>query len=445
MENNNNIAIITLGCSKNEIDSDLMASLLIRHNYNITEELEKADIIIVNTCGFINDAKQESIEIIWEMTKYKTYGNCKYLILAGCLAERYSKELMKEINEVDGIIGTGNIGEIVNIIDRLKQDNKIVKTGNINNDYVENVKRTNYNYSAYVKISEGCNNYCSYCIIPKLRGKYRSRPMENIIEEARYLVSNGVKEIILIAQNTTDYGIDLYDEYKLAELLNELNKIHDLEWIRILYMYPDHFTNELIEAIKQNEKVVKYVDIPIQHINDDILLNMNRKTNKESITKLIKKLRIEIPNIIIRTTIIVGFPGEQKKQFDELYDYVKNAKFDRLGVFKYSQEEGTEAYSLEGQVNENTKELRKNKLMELQQKLSFDENQKKIGNTYKVLIEEYIDDNIYTGRTYMDSPEIDGVVYFKSEKKLSIGTFIFIKIEDCLEYDLMGEIVSEYR
>lgn len=441
----NNIAIITLGCSKNEIDSDLMASLLIRHNYNITEELEKADIIIVNTCGFINDAKQESIEIIWEMTKYKTYGNCKYLILAGCLAERYSKELMKEINEVDGIIGTGNIGEIVNIIDRLKQDNKIVKTGNINNDYVENVKRTNYNYSAYVKISEGCNNYCSYCIIPKLRGKYRSRPMENIIEEARYLVSNGVKEIILIAQNTTDYGIDLYDEYKLAELLNELNKIHDLEWIRILYMYPDHFTNELIEAIKQNEKVVKYVDIPIQHINDDILLNMNRKTNKESITKLIKKLRIEIPDIIIRTTIIVGFPGEQKKQFDELYDYVKNAKFDRLGVFKYSQEEGTEAYSLEGQVNENTKELRKNKLMELQQKLSFDENQKKIGNTYKVLIEEYIDDNIYTGRTYMDSPEIDGVVYFKSEKKLSIGTFIFIKIEDCLEYDLMGEIVSEYR
>lgn len=441
----NNIAIITLGCSKNEIDSDLMASLLIRHNYNITEELEKADIIIVNTCGFINDAKQESIEIIWEMTKYKTYGNCKYLILAGCLAERYSKELMKEINEVDGIIGTGNIGEIVNIIDRLKQDNKIVKTGNINNDYVENVKRTNYNYSAYVKISEGCNNYCSYCIIPKLRGKYRSRPMENIIEEARYLVSNGVKEIILIAQNTTDYGIDLYDEYKLAELLNELNKIHDLEWIRILYMYPDHFTNELIEAIKQNEKVVKYVDIPIQHINDDILLNMNRKTNKESITKLIKKLRIEIPNIIIRTTIIVGFPGEQKKQFDELYDYVKNTKFDRLGVFKYSQEEGTEAYSLEGQVNENTKELRKNKLMELQQKLSFDENQKKIGNTYKVLIEEYIDDNIYTGRTYMDSPEIDGVVYFKSEEKLSIGTFIFIKIEDCLEYDLMGEIVSEYR
>ncbi len=441
----NNIAIITLGCSKNEIDSDLMASLLIRDNYNITEELEKADIIIVNTCGFINDAKQESIEIIWEMTKYKTYGNCKYLILAGCLAERYSKELMKEINEVDGIIGTGNIGEIVNIIDRLKQDNRIVKTGNINNDYVENVKRRNYNYSAYVKISEGCNNYCSYCIIPKLRGKYRSRPMENIIEEARYLVSNGVKEIILIAQNTTDYGIDLYDEYKLAKLLNELNKIHDLEWIRILYMYPDHFTNELIEAIKQNEKVVKYVDIPIQHINDDILLNMNRKTNKESITKLIKKLRIEIPDIIIRTTIIVGFPGEQKKQFDELYDYVKNAKFDRLGVFKYSQEEGTEAYSLEGQVNENTKELRKNKLMELQQKLSFDENQKKIGNTYKVLIEEYIDDNIYTGRTYMDNPEIDGVVYFKSEKKLSIGTFIFIKIEDCLEYDLMGEIVSEYR
>ena len=314
----------------------------------------------------------------------------------------------------------------------------------INNDYLQNVERTNYNYSAYVKISEGCNNCCSYCIIPKLRGKYRSRKMENIIKEVKYLVNNGVKEIILIAENTTDYGIDLYGEYKLAKLLNELNKIHDLEWIRILYMYPDHFTDELIKAIKDNEKVVKYVDIPIQHISDEILNKMNRKTNKKEITQLIKKLRNNIPNIIIRTTIIVGFPGERKTHFDELYDYVKKIRFNRLGVFTYSQEEETAAYSYSGQVNEKTKELRMNQLMELQKNISLEENQKRIGNIYKVLVEEHIDNDLYLGRTYMDSPEIDGLVYFSSKKELNIGTFILIKVEDCLEYDLMGAFVNEY-
>ena len=440
----NNIAIVTLGCSKNEIDSGLMASLLKKSNFNITNDLDKANIIIVNTCGFINAAKEESIEIIWEMTKYKTYGKCKYLILAGCLAERYSSELIEEIKEVDGIIGTGNIEDIVNVINQLEQKNRIIKTGNINNDYLENVERTNYNYSAYVKISEGCNNCCSYCIIPKLRGKYRSRKMENIIKEVKYLVNNGVKEIILIAENTTDYGIDLYGEYKLAKLLNELNKIHDLEWIRILYMYPDHFTDELIKAIKDNEKVVKYVDIPIQHISDEILNKMNRKTNKKEITQLIKKLRNNIPNIIIRTTIIVGFPGERKTHFDELYDYVKKIRFNRLGVFTYSQEEETAAYSYSGQVNEKTKELRMNQLMELQKNISLEENQKRIGNIYKVLVEEHIDNDLYLGRTYMDSPEIDGLVYFSSKKELNIGIFILIKVEDCLEYDLMGAFVNEY-
>nr|WP_097677492.1 30S ribosomal protein S12 methylthiotransferase RimO [Anaerosalibacter sp. Marseille-P3206] len=439
-----NVAIVTLGCSKNEIDSDLMMGLLKKSNYDITTHLDEADIIIVNTCGFIDDAKEESIEIIWEMSKYKTYGKCKYLILAGCLAQRYANELMEEIEEVDGIIGTGDISEVVNIIDKLKQNNKIIKTENINNDYIEMVERTNYNYSAYVKISEGCNNRCSYCIIPTLRGKYRSRRMENIVNEVKQLVKNGVKEIILIAQNTTDYGIDLYGEYKLAELLNELNKIQDLEWIRILYMYPDHFTDELVKVIKENKKVVKYVDIPIQHINDDILSKMNRKTNKEQITNLIKKLRREIPDIIIRTTIIVGFPGENEEHFNELYDYVRDIRFDRLGVFTYSQEEGTVAYNYEGQVNEEIKQSRRNKLMELQQKISLEENRKKIGNVYKVLIEECLDDDFYSGRTYGDSPEIDGVVFFKSQNKISIGSFVLIKVEDCLEYDLMGEIVNEY-
>lgn len=438
-----NIAVVTLGCSKNEIDSDLMASILIDNNYSITKELDKADIIVINTCGFINDAKKESIEIIWEMCRYKEYGNCKYIILAGCLAERYWKELLDEISYVDGIIGTGNIKEIVNLIEELETNDRIVKVGNINNEYIEKVERTNFNHTAYVKISEGCNNYCSYCIIPKLRGKYRSRKVEDIVSEVKYLANKGVKEIIIIAQNTTDYGIDLYGQYKLPYLLKELNKIEKIEWIRLLYMYPDNFNDELIRAIKENEKVVKYLDIPIQHVSDKVLKRMNRKTNKQDITKLIQKLRFEIPDIIIRTTIIVGFPGETEESFNELYDYIKKNKFDRLGVFTYSREEGTTAYNFEDQIDEDTKIQRKDNLMKLQKDISLNFNRKKVGKTYKVLVEEEVDDGVYIGRTYMDSPEIDGLVYFNSSDKVDIGSFINIKIVDYLEYDLMGAIINE--
>lgn len=439
------VAIVTLGCSKNEIDSEIMSGILKNYNFNITINLDEADIIIVNTCGFIDTAKEESIKVIWEMTKYKKYGKCKYLILSGCLAERYPKELVEEIDEVDGILGTGNIKNIAKLIKKLEQKNKIINIGNINEEYTEEIKRTEFTHTAYIKISEGCNNYCTYCIIPKLRGHYRSRKIENIISEAKYLVDKGVKEIILIAQNTTDYGIDLYREYKLPYLLYELNKIEGLEWIRILYMYPDNFTDELIKAIKENEKVVKYVDIPIQHINDKILGKMNRKTSKKDITKLIEKLRNEIPEIIIRTTVIVGFPGEKNEEFDELYEYIKKIKFDRLGAFIYSREEGTKAYEYDEQVDEETKIYRKNRIMELQQKISLMKNKDKIGKIYKVLIEEkYDDNNTYMGRTYMDSPEIDGIVYLKSTKAINIGSFVNAKIVDCLEYDLMGEILSEY-
>lgn len=439
-----NVAIITLGCSKNEIDSDIMAGILKNNDFNIITNLDEAEIIIVNTCGFIDAAKEESIKIIWEMTKYKEYGKCKYLILSGCLAERYSKELAEEIDEVDGILGTGNIRDIAQLLKGLEQKNKIINIGNVNEEYIEEIERTEFTHTAYMKISEGCNNYCTYCIIPKLRGHYRSRKMGNIISEAKYLVDKGVKEIILIAQNTTDYGIDLYGEYKLPDLLYELNKIEDLEWIRILYMYPDNFTDELIEAIKTNKKVAKYVDIPIQHISDKILEKMNRKTSKKDITKLIKKLRSEIPEIIIRTTVIVGFPGEKNEEFDELYEYIKEIKFDRLGAFVYSREEGTKAYEYDEQIDEETKIYRRNRIMELQQEISLMENKNKIGKIYKVLIEEKYDDNIYIGRSYMDSPEIDGIVYFKSIKAVNPGTFVNVKIVGCLEYDLMGEILSEY-
>lgn len=440
-----NISIVTLGCSKNEIDSELMMGILRKNNYTITNSLEQADIIVINTCGFIQDAKEESIEAIWEMTKYKNTGNCKYLILAGCLAERYSKELLEEINEVDAIIGTGNIKDIVDVIDSLeKGEKRVEKTKNINENYLEEIKRTNFRSTEYVKISEGCNNYCSYCIIPRLRGKYRSRKIEDIVKEVNYMAENGVKEVILIAQNTADYGIDLYGDYKLAELLKELNAIKNLQWIRLLYLYPDNFTDDLIYAIKTNEKVVKYVDIPLQHISNPILNKMNRKTSKEYIINLINKLRKEIPNIIIRTTFIVGFPGEEEIHFQELYNFVKNIKFDKLGVFTYSREEGTLAYNFDSQVKEIVKQNRKNKLMKLQQKISYELNQQKIGKVYLTLVEEICEKGIYIGRTYMDSPEIDGFVYIYSNKELDLGEYVYVKIIDCLEYDLIGEMVDEF-
>ena len=440
-----NISIVTLGCAKNEIDSELMISILKDKNYIITNNLEEADIIIVNTCSFILDAKEESIETIFEMAQYKKVGKCKYLILAGCLAERYSNELLEEIEEIDGIMGTGNIGDIVNIIEKLDNgQEKIKKVGNINEDYLEGISRNSFNPTEYVKISEGCNSYCSYCIIPKLRGKYRSRPMDNIINEVKYLTENGVKEIILIGQNTSDYGIDLYGEYSLAKLLDELNQIENLKWIRLLYLYPDNFTDELIDSIKKNEKVVKYVDMPLQHINNQILKKMNRKTFKEDIENLIHKLRSEIPEIIIRTTFIVGFPGEEEKHFQELYDFIQKMKFDKLGVFTYSKEEGTPAYNFKNQVEESIKEERRNKLMELQQGISYNLNKEKIGNTYLTIIESIQEENLYIGRSYMDAPDIDGFIYIKSNKKLKPGEFVNVKIIDYLEYDLIGEINNEF-
>jgi len=437
-----NVSIITLGCSKNEIDSELMMGILKNNDYRIVNSVDDADVILINTCGFIDSAKEESIEAILEMTRYKVQGRCKYLILAGCLAERYSKELLEEIEEVDGIIGTGNIKDVVTIIERLEGgEKKVVLNRNINQEYLEQVPRQSFRTTEYVKISEGCNNFCAYCIIPKLRGKYRSRKMEDIVREVEHLAANGVKEIILIGQNTSDYGIDIYGEYKLSELLDKLNNIKDIKWIRLFYLYPDNIDNKLIDSIKNNDKVVKYVDIPLQHINDQVLKRMNRRTTKEEITNLIKTLRREIPNIIIRTTFIVGFPGEDESSFEELCNFIKSIKFDKLGVFCYSREEGTPAYSYDDQVDEDIKELRRNKIMEMQSSISYLLNKEKIGNVYEVLIEGIEEEGLYVGRTYMDGPEIDGVFFVKSDRDLEIGQFVKAITTECLEYDLIGEII----
>ncbi|HZK33459.1 MAG TPA: 30S ribosomal protein S12 methylthiotransferase RimO [Tissierellaceae bacterium] len=436
------VYIATLGCSKNEIDSELMESILTDDNYSVASFLEEANIIIVNTCGFIEDAKKESIEMIWEMTKYKTNGSCKYLILAGCLAQRYSKELLEEIEEIDAIIGTGNIKNISSIINKLDNNfKKIQQIDNINQIYLEDVSRINLNTTEYVKISEGCDNFCTYCIIPKLRGKHRSRYMEDIIKEVEYLVKNGVKEIIIIGQNTSDYGIDIYGEYSLYKLIDNLNKIEGIKWIRLLYLYPDNFSKDLINSIKNNHKVVKYIDIPLQHIEDNVLKAMNRKTNKKDILSLIRSLRREIPGIIIRTTFIVGFPGETENDFNQLCKFIREVKFDKLGVFSYSKEEDTPAYNLPNQIPEEIKEKRKNKIMKIQKHISEQNMMNKVNSIYTVLIEEYNGRNNYTGRSYMDSPDIDGVIYIDSLEELNIGDFVKVKIVDFLEYDLIGEVV----
>lgn len=441
-----NISIISLGCSKNLIDSELMMGILSKNKFILTEKAETADIIIVNTCGFIDSAKEESIDTILEVAQFKKTGNCKVLIVAGCLGERYKNELLNELPEVDGVVGTGNIYEIVDIINDSFKGHRTIRTGSIDIEYNENFSRiiSTPKHTAYIKIAEGCDNYCTYCIIPKLRGKYRSRYLDSIVEEAKFLSDNGTKEIILIAQDTSKYGIDIHGKYMLPKLLDELNKIDGLEWIRLLYLYPETFTDELISSIKNNEKVVKYVDIPIQHINDRILKRMNRKTTKNMITGLVNKLRNEIPNIIIRTTIIVGFPGETDEEFNELCSYIEEMKFNRLGVFTYSKEEDTPAALLDNQITEHVKENRQKIIMEKQKIISYTENKQKIGSNYKILVEEKVNDNSYIGRTYMDSPEIDGAVYIDSKESLKIGTFYNVKITDCLEYDLMGEIINEF-
>lgn len=437
----NNVHIVTLGCSKNDVDSSIMYSLLDREKYKMVENANDADILIVNTCGFIDAAKEESIDTILESVEYKKSGNCKKVLLSGCLAQRYPEKLIKEIPEVDGIIGTGNINYINELLDRSLAGDLFIKTDNINSDYIEGLKKEKVNVTEYVKISEGCNNNCSYCIIPSLRGRNRSRKIEDIYDEVKYLVDNGTREVILIAQNTTDYGIDLYSKYSLTKLIQEISKIEDLSWIRVLYLYPDNFTDELIEEFKNNPKLLNYVDVPLQHFSNNVLKKMNRTTDENQILKILQTLRKEIPDIVIRTTFIVGFPGETDEDFNELLNFIKKIKFDKLGVFKYSKEEGTRAYNMEDQIPEEIKEKRQSEIMEAQSEISNELLSNNIGKTLEILIEEKIDEENYTGRTYMDSPEIDGITYVRSDRNLEIGDFVNVNIVDNLDYDLIGDVV----
>ena len=436
----NSVKIVTLGCSKNEVDSSCMMSILDKNRYSVENDPQKADIIIVNTCGFIDAAKEESIDTILQMAKYKETGSCKKMILSGCLAQRYPEELLKEIPEADGIIGTGNINQINDILDRSIDGERVIKVDNINSPYLEGIKKEKVNITEYVKISEGCNNNCSYCIIPKLRGKNRSRRIEDIYEEVSYLAKNGAREIILIAQNTTDYGIDLYGRYSLSKLIKEISKINDIKWIRVLYLYPDHFTDELISEFINNDKLVKYVDIPLQHYSDHVLKLMDRHTDKEHIKNLIEKLR-KIKGLVIRTTFIVGFPGESEEDFNILREFINTYKFDKLGVFTYSREESTKANNLNEQIDEDVKEYRRDIIMQDQLKISERLLEDKIGQVLQVLIEEKIEDNLYAGRSYLDSPDIDGVIYVNSYKNLSMNSFINVKVTSSMEYDLIGDAV----
>ncbi|SFH49263.1 SSU ribosomal protein S12P methylthiotransferase [Tindallia magadiensis] len=444
----NKIYFESLGCSKNLIDAEVMMELLIQHNFSITDQIEEAKIAVINTCGFIESAKEESIQHILSAAKHKE-GQLSKLIVTGCLAERYKNELIQEMPEIDALLGTGRYEEIVELVRDPVNSQKKIRAGNINHSYNEKIGRfrTTPKYMAYVKIAEGCDNHCTYCIIPQIRGNYRSRKISDIVKEVQQLVDSGVKEIVLIAQDTTAYGIDLYNDFKLPILLKKLDEIEGLQWIRILYCYPERITNALIDVIKKSNKICKYLDIPIQHSEDSILKRMNRSVSKHEIASLIHTLRHEVKDIVLRTTLIVGFPGENNSDFEQLKTFIHEMKFDKLGVFSYSQEEGTSAATMDNQIPDNIKEDRKNEIMKIQQNISAELLKMKVGSVIKVLIEEKLADENelleYIGRSEYDAPEIDGSVYVTSNQKLEIGSIVDVKINGALEYDLMGEALNE--
>lgn len=437
------VGIISLGCDKNLVDTEIMLGLLNKNDFIITNSEKNADILIVNTCAFIKSAVKESFDAIKEMAKVKSLGKCKLLIVTGCLAQRYKEEIFKKIPEVDAVVGTGSYHEIVDVINEALNKNKIIKLGDISKiyDIKERIQSTPF-YTSYLKIAEGCSNYCSYCIIPKIRGKFRSRPVANVLDEAKMLVNRGVKELIVIAQDTTKYGLDLYNKKMLPELLNRLCELENLRWIRIMYCYPEGIDDELLSVIKKQDKICNYLDMPIQHSNDKILKLMGRRSTRKNLINLIQKIRKVIPDITIRTSLIVGFPGEGEAEFNDLLDFVKQMKLNRVGTFMYSREEGTAAANFENQVPEKIKKQRMDTLMKLQQQISLNNNLNLIGKKLEVLVEGSYEQNSYIGRTYMDAPEVDGKVYFYSKHKLNPGTFVNVLIKNVNEYDLSGEIVK---
>ena len=431
------IGFVSLGCSKNLVVTEEIIGLFKKHNYEIIGDPSDAEIILINTCGFIESAKDEGIQTILEMADYKE-DKCKYLIVTGCLVERYEEELRKEIPEVDLFVSISDYDKLWEKIDNLVNGNK-------NDDKLSYKHRilTTGDVMAYLKIAEGCSNYCTYCAIPYIQGKYISRKYEDILEEANMLAKKGIQELVVIAQDTTKYGIDLYGESRLAELLDDLCKIDGIKWIRFLYSYPESIDDELIEVVKRNDKICKYFDLPIQHISDDILRRMNRKSDGNTIRNLIAKLRKEIPNVILRTTLIVGFPGETEDNFNELVKFVKESKFDRLGAFAYSAEDGTPAAKFKDQIEEDVKNNRRDTIMEIQQSVSLNNLKNKVGQVYECLIENITEDGeYYIARSYMDVPSEDGVIYIKYNPEYMVNEFVDVKIIDSDEYDLVGEIVE---
>ena len=430
-----NVGFVHLGCSKNLVDTEMTIGLFKQNGYKIVNNEEDADIIVINTCGFIEPAKEEAINTILEMAEYKNK-RCKYLIAMGCLVERYKEELALAIPEVDLWIKYKSYDTIWEQIEEVIKPKETKKR---ELDFLDRTITTGENF-AYLRIAEGCSNFCTYCAIPKIRGKFISRKIEDVLEEAEKLAKEGYKELIVIAQDTTKYGIDIYGEVKLAELLRKLCKIDGIKWIRFLYSYPETITEELIKVVKEEDKICKYFDIPIQHIANPVLKRMNRKSNGESIRKLIKKLRHQIPNVVIRTTVMVGFPGETKEDFEELYNFIKEAKFDKLGAFSYSKEEGTPAEKLDNQIHPMTKKSRYNKIMKLQQEVVEEKQKELIGKELEVLVEtKTFDNKYYVGRSYMEVPDIDGLIYISMIERELVGKFIKCKITDIQGYDLIGE------
>lgn len=439
------VLFISLGCDKNLVDSEVMLGLLAEKGYQMTDDEIEAEVIVINTCCFIHDAKEESIQTILEMAEYKKEGTLKALIVTGCLAQRYQQEILDEIPEVDEVLGTTSYPEIVDAIENALKGRAEVRMTDIDALPLVDTARqvTTGGHFAYLKIAEGCDKHCTYCIIPKIRGNYRSVPMERLIKEAEGLAEKGVKELILVAQETTLYGKDLYGEKSLHRLLKELCRISGIRWIRILYCYPEEIDDNLIQVMKEEPKICHYVDLPIQHANTDILKRMGRRTSKEQLEEIIGKLRREIPDIAIRTTLITGFPGETEEQHQELVDFVDEMEFDRLGVFTYSPEEDTPAAEMEGQIPEEVKEDRQAEIMELQQEIAFEQAEDMVGKEVLVMIEGKVaDENAYVGRTYKDAPNVDGLIFVNTEEELMSGDFARVKVTGAAEYDLIGELIS---
>lgn len=438
------ILFISLGCDKNLVDTEVMLGMLASRGYEMTNDEQEADIIVINTCCFIHDAKEESIQNILEMAEYKKNGSAKALIVTGCMAERYRQEILDEIPEVDEVLGTTAYDRILDAVDAALAGQHEVMTADLDALPLPETKRlvTTGGHFAYLKIAEGCDKHCTYCIIPKIRGNFRSVPMERLLKEAQDLAEQGVKELILVAQETTLYGKDLYGEKSLPKLLRELCKISGIRWIRILYCYPEEITDELIQVMKEEPKICHYLDLPIQHANDTILKRMGRRTSKQELINIVQKLRKEIPDICLRTTLITGFPGETQEQHEEVMEFIDTLEFDRLGAFTYSPEEDTPAATFEDQIDEEVKEDRQADIMELQQEIAFDKAEDMIGREVLVMIEGKVaDENVYVGRTYRDAPNVDGLIFINTDVELISGDFAKVKVTGALDYDLIGELM----